>query len=159
MDTTAIREKLHRLIADAGDEKLAALFEAFSAVEMGQLPWWKDPETIKELDDRLKSFVAEQGPNYTLEDVDREINLRKSKTVKNDIEMNIQTEKIELVKMLLNTNNPKIIQSIKQIFKKEETVDFWDDLTSDQKKEIKAAKIQIKEGESSDYDSFMSKHR
>lgn len=73
--------------------------------------------------------------------------------------MDIQAEKIELAKLLLNTNNPKIIQSIKQIFKKEKTADFWDELTSDQKKEIKIAKKQIKEGKSSDYESFMSKHR
>jgi hypothetical protein len=55
MDTTALNEKLHRLIEDATDEKLAALFEALSSFETGQLPWWKDPETIKEPDDRLKS--------------------------------------------------------------------------------------------------------
>jgi hypothetical protein len=73
--------------------------------------------------------------------------------------MNIQAEKIELAKLLLSTNNPKIIQSIRQIFKKEKTADFWDELTSDQKKEIKLAKKQIKEGKSSDYESFMSKHR
>ncbi len=73
--------------------------------------------------------------------------------------MNIQAEKIELAKLLLNTDNPKIIQSIKQIFKKEKTADFWDELTPDQKKEIKSAKKQIKEGKSSDYESFMTKHR
>ncbi|WP_299157072.1 hypothetical protein [uncultured Christiangramia sp.] len=73
--------------------------------------------------------------------------------------MNIQAEKIELAKLLLNTDNPKIIQSIKQIFKKERTTDFWDELTLDQKKEIKSAKKQIKEGKSSDYESFMTKHR
>ncbi|TQI71250.1 hypothetical protein JM79_2177 [Gramella sp. Hel_I_59] len=73
--------------------------------------------------------------------------------------MNIQAEKIELAKLLLNTDNPKIIQSIKQIFKKEKTADFWDELTSEQKKEIKTAKKQIKEGKSSDYESFMAKHR
>lgn len=80
MDKTALRKKLHRLIDDAADEKLAALLDAFSSVETGQLPWWKDPETLEELDDRLKSYVAEQGSTYTLEDVDREINLRKSNT-------------------------------------------------------------------------------
>jgi hypothetical protein len=32
--------------------------------------------------------------------------------------MNIQAEKIELAKLLLSTYNPKIMQSIKQIFKK-----------------------------------------
>ncbi len=73
--------------------------------------------------------------------------------------MNIQAEKIELAKLLLNTNNPKVIQSIRQIFKKEDTLDFWDELTSDQKKEIKTARKQIKEGKSSDYESFMGKHR
>ncbi|MDT0647142.1 hypothetical protein RM545_10625 [Zunongwangia sp. F260] len=73
--------------------------------------------------------------------------------------MNIQAEKIELAKLLLNTNDPKIIQSIKQIFRKEKTTDFWDDLTSNQKSEIKTAQKQIKEGADTDYNSFMSKHR
>lgn len=73
--------------------------------------------------------------------------------------MDIQAEKIELVKLLLNTNNPKIIQSIKQIFKKENTSDFWDELTSDEQKEIKSARKEIKEGKFSNYDSFMSKHK
>lgn len=73
--------------------------------------------------------------------------------------MDIQTEKIELAKLLLNTNNPRIIQSIKNIFKKEESADFWDELTSEQRQEIKTAQKQIKEGECTDYESFMGKHR
>src|SRR5690606_21067681 len=36
-------------------------------------------------------------------------------------------EKIELVKMLLNTDNPRIIQSIKEILIKEKSKDFWDE--------------------------------
>ena len=35
--------------------------------------------------------------------------------------MNIQAEKIELVKMLLETENPMIIESIKKIFKRAKT--------------------------------------
>lgn len=73
--------------------------------------------------------------------------------------MNIQAEKIELAKLLLSTNDPKIIQSIKQIFKKEKAADFWDELTPHQKKEIKKARKEIKEGKSSDFESFMSKYR
>jgi len=42
--------------------------------------------------------------------------------------MNLQADKIELAKMLLATNDPEIIQSIKQIFKKEGSTDFWDKL-------------------------------
>ncbi|CAM4056436.1 hypothetical protein [Gillisia hiemivivida] len=73
--------------------------------------------------------------------------------------MNIQAEKIKLVKMLLNTNNPRIIQSIKQIFKKETSSDFLDDLNSDQIAEIKKASLEIKEGKTTDYETFMNKYR
>jgi|TARA_R110002072_G_scaffold301171_2_gene480399 predicted transcriptional regulator len=73
--------------------------------------------------------------------------------------MNIQAEKIELAKMLLNTNNPKIIQSIKQIFKKEKSIDFWDELTTEQQAEINQGISDIENGKVIDYDLFMAKHR
>ncbi len=73
--------------------------------------------------------------------------------------MNIQAEKIALAKLLLDTNNPKIIQSIKQIFKKEEKVDFWDDLTLEQQNEIQNASLEIQKGKTTDYETFMTKHR
>lgn len=73
--------------------------------------------------------------------------------------MNIQAEKIELIKMLLDTDNPKIIESIKRIFKKEKAADFWDDLSLEQQKEIEKAFEEIKNGELQDYESFMQKHR
>jgi len=73
--------------------------------------------------------------------------------------MNIQAEKIELAKLLLNTNNPKIIQSIKQIFEEEKPADFWDELTVDQQVEIKQATSEIEDGNVQDYDSFMSNNR
>ena len=72
--------------------------------------------------------------------------------------MDIQAEKIELVKMLLDTENPKIIESIKKIFKKE-AADFQDDLSVEQCKEIEKASLEIKNGEVMDYDTFMQKHR
>jgi hypothetical protein len=77
----------------------------------------------------------------------------------NKYEMNIQAEKIELVKMLLDTDNPKIIASIKKIFKKAKTADFWDDLSNEQRKEIETASREIENGEITDYESFMQKHR
>lgn len=73
--------------------------------------------------------------------------------------MNIQAEKIELVKMLLDTENPRIIESIKKILKREKTTDFWDDLSIEQRKEIEKASLEIENGEVTDYDSFMQKHR
>ena len=73
--------------------------------------------------------------------------------------MDIQAEKLELMKLLLTTDNPSIIESIKQIFKKEKRADFWDELTSDQQKEINQADLEISRGETTNYDAFMSSHR
>ena len=73
--------------------------------------------------------------------------------------MNIQAEKIVLTKMLLETENPKIIESIKEIFKKEQTPDFWDSLSVEQRKEIEKASLEIKNREVTNYDTFMQKHR
>ena len=73
--------------------------------------------------------------------------------------MNIQAEKIHLVKMLLDTENPKIIESIKKIFKNEKKMDFWDELLPEQREEIEKASREIKNGEVRDYGSFMRKHR
>ena len=58
--------------------------------------------------------------------------------------MNIQAEKIVLTKMLLETENPKIIESIKEIFKKEQSPDFWDSLSVEQREEIEKASLEIK---------------
>ncbi|WP_452232898.1 hypothetical protein [Lacinutrix sp. MEBiC02595] len=72
--------------------------------------------------------------------------------------MDIQAEKMELVKLLLNTDNPKIIESIKQIFIKEKN-DFWDDLSAEQQSEIELGLHQINEGKVTDYETIMKKHR
>lgn len=73
--------------------------------------------------------------------------------------MNIQAEKIELVKMLLDTENPKIIESIRKIFKREKKSDFWDDLSQQEREEIEKASLEIENGEVTDYESFIQKHR
>ena len=73
--------------------------------------------------------------------------------------MDIQAEKIQLAKLLLETENPNIIESIKKIFKRDKSVDFWDELSQEQKNEIEIASNEIEKGEIIDYDSFMQKHR
>ena len=73
--------------------------------------------------------------------------------------MNIQAEKIALTKLLLNTENPSIIQSIKDIFTKAQPADFWDSLSTEQQQELKTGSIQLENGESSDYDEFIAKHK
>ncbi|KAB8155883.1 hypothetical protein EZY14_001335 [Kordia sp. TARA_039_SRF] len=72
--------------------------------------------------------------------------------------MNIQAEKIALLKLLLDTNNPEIIQSIKQVFEKEES-SIWDNLTEDEKEEIQLGIANVENGNFTDYDSFIAKYR
>ena len=73
--------------------------------------------------------------------------------------MDIQAEKIALAKMLLETENPEIIASIKKIFSKEKVYDFWDDLSAEQKDEIEKASLEIDNEEVIEYDLFMQKYR
>ena len=73
--------------------------------------------------------------------------------------MNIQTEKLELMRLILETNNPKIIESIKKIFKKEDTKDFWFDLSSQDRDAILAGIEDDENGDVIDYNDFISKHK
>lgn len=73
--------------------------------------------------------------------------------------MNIQAEKIELIKLLTETDSPKIIESIKKIFKKEQAVDFWDELSSEQQEEILQGTAEIEQDKVIDYEAFIAKHR
>ncbi|MDT0295058.1 hypothetical protein ACFQ3R_05310 [Mesonia ostreae] len=58
----------------------------------------------------------------------------------------------------MDTENSKIIESIKKNFKKDNTADFWDDLSLEQKEEIDESSLEIKNGEVTDYELFMEKH-
>jgi hypothetical protein len=73
--------------------------------------------------------------------------------------MNIQAEKLEIMKMILETENPGILKSIKKIFKKETHSDFWESLSENQKNEIKEGINEADNGEVMDYEVFMKKHR
>ena len=73
--------------------------------------------------------------------------------------MNIQAEKIELVKMILETDNPSILSSIKKMLKKESKKDFWDTLPQSQREEIMKGIEEIENGEIVDYDDFIKKHK
>ena len=73
--------------------------------------------------------------------------------------MDIQAEKIQLAKLLLETENLTIIKSVKKIFSQNSTFDFWDELSQEQRDEIEKASIEIENDETTDYDSFIQKHR
>ncbi|MFC3809372.1 hypothetical protein [Lacihabitans lacunae] len=73
--------------------------------------------------------------------------------------MNIQAEKLEIMKLVLETNNPNILESIKALFNPNKTGDFWTNLSKDQKDDIILGINEIENGEVVDYEDFMQKHR
>ncbi len=73
--------------------------------------------------------------------------------------MNIDAEKIQLARKVLETDDPGIISSIKEIFQEEDSTDFYDELTIDQQQEIDEAILEIEQGKSSDFYSFLKKHK
>lgn len=71
--------------------------------------------------------------------------------------MDIQLEKIELVKKLLATEDISVLNSIKKIFEKEEK-DWWDDLTEEQQNILNESMEQYERGEFSSFDDFIKPH-
>jgi len=73
--------------------------------------------------------------------------------------MNIQAEKLELVKMILDTDNPGILDLIKKILKRASSKDFWDDLPQSQREEIIKGIEEIDNGDIVGYDDFIKKYK
>jgi hypothetical protein len=73
--------------------------------------------------------------------------------------MNIQAEKLELVRMILETDNPGILMTIKRIFQNSGKKDFWMDLSNEQRKEILIGLDDFDNGNITDYEDVISKHR
>ena len=73
--------------------------------------------------------------------------------------MNIQTKKLEILRMVMETDNPKILDSIKNIFKKQVDTDFWNTISKSQKEDILSGIQEVDNGNIVDYKEFMSKHR
>ncbi|AWG21185.1 hypothetical protein FFWV33_06360 [Flavobacterium faecale] len=69
--------------------------------------------------------------------------------------MDIQLEKLEIIRQLLETNDETIIASIKKVFTREPK-DWWDDLNESQKEEIQLSLQEAEEGKYSDFDEFIT---
>ena len=70
--------------------------------------------------------------------------------------MNIQTSKIELVKMILNIENDKFIEKITEFIQKEK-VDFWSELSLSEQKEIQKGIKELNKGKRVEYSEFLKK--
>ncbi len=69
--------------------------------------------------------------------------------------MDIHLEKIELIKLLAETENPSIIKDIKKIFQREKK-DWWEELSDEVKAGIEEGERQIEEGEFTTFDEMMT---
>ena len=68
--------------------------------------------------------------------------------------MDIQSEKITLAQLVLQTEDESIIKKVKAIFKKEEK-NWWNDLSQKQKDEIEEADREIDRGEFVTSEAFL----
>lgn len=71
--------------------------------------------------------------------------------------MDIQTEKLELVRRLLDTDNEVLLQELKNVFDKQEK-DFWLDLPDYVKGGISKSKIQAEAGLLTPHHEVMKKY-
>jgi hypothetical protein len=65
--------------------------------------------------------------------------------------MDIQTEKLEIIQMLLETDNPEVLESIKEQLKKDSEPNFWETLPPDQEEDVFM-------DETDDFDDFIKKY-
>lgn len=72
--------------------------------------------------------------------------------------MDIQLEKLELIKMLVETDDQSIIASVKKIFSSNKK-DFWEELSQEQRDEIEESDRQIDRGEFVLFEDVMKKYR
>jgi hypothetical protein len=70
--------------------------------------------------------------------------------------MDIQSSKIELVKIILNIENDKFIEKITEFIQKEK-VDFWNELSLSEQEEIEKGVKELNNGKRVDFDDFLKK--
>lgn len=72
--------------------------------------------------------------------------------------MDIQLEKLELIKFIAETEDVSLIKSFKKLLKKEKK-DWWEDLTDEQKADIEEGIADADAGRVVSYESVMSKYK
>jgi hypothetical protein len=70
--------------------------------------------------------------------------------------MNIQASEIELVKMILDIENDKFIEKI-TAFVHKENLDFWNELSLTEQKEIKKGIVELDSGKRVEFNDFLKK--
>ena len=73
--------------------------------------------------------------------------------------MDIQSTKLELMRLLLNTQKEQVLQRVKEIFEQEEDVDFWDNLDEELKASIERGLSESDRGEVKSHEVVMEKYK
>ena len=72
-------------------------------------------------------------------------------------DMDLQSSKLELVRLILKIDNQQTINKLISILK-EQDQDFWNELNDQQKEEIKLGINQLDDGQRISLEEFISKH-
>jgi hypothetical protein len=67
--------------------------------------------------------------------------------------MDIHSTKVELIRLILEIESPRLIERISSLLKKE-TSDFWDELTLEDQINIDQAIQELESGKGMDWDEF-----
>jgi predicted transcriptional regulator len=72
--------------------------------------------------------------------------------------MNIKAKKLELVQLILDTEQPSILDKISKIFKKEKEADWWDTISDEERAGIQEGIAQADRGELIAHEEVMAKY-
>ncbi|MFO8069567.1 MAG: hypothetical protein R6U02_06295 [Alkalibacterium sp.] len=75
------------------------------------------------------------------------------------IDMNLQSKKLELVQLILNTEKPSILSKVEAILKKEKASDWWDEISPEEKKAIEKGLAEADKGELIPHEEVMKEVR
>jgi len=69
--------------------------------------------------------------------------------------MNIEATKLELMKLLLNTQKESVLEKIKEIFQKEYPQDWWEELSKEKHQEIELGLKEAENGQLKSHQDVM----
>ncbi|MFY9151617.1 MAG: hypothetical protein WAO52_06375 [Prolixibacteraceae bacterium] len=72
--------------------------------------------------------------------------------------MNIQAEKLDLMRMILEINEPEVLEKVKNLLLKESKNENWDSLRTEQMDNILWGIDDIENDDTEDFDEFIKKY-
>ncbi|MEX2410258.1 MAG: hypothetical protein WD607_02610 [Candidatus Paceibacterota bacterium] len=73
--------------------------------------------------------------------------------------MNLQSKKLELVQLILNTEKPAILAKVEAVLKKEKMADWWDEISQEERESIEKGLAEADEGDLIPHEEVMKEVR